>query len=423
MRAEIVVGRGNDIDRFIGWAPVSATVRLSDPAGAQGGADVIVRNHSSGGGQVAFFSAVPGNAQDQLTLTLPATGDGVAVHVAGRFTFPSINDGDAAVDVVDSASGQVIGTASLMVRVRKDATTLTAAERDRFLSALAQFNDRGLGRFSDFRNVHTQAGSPEAHFRAGFLPWHRSFLLDLERELQDIDPTVAMPYWRFDRPARSLFRRDFMGVASATGTVQFAPTNPLQSWATDGAVPGIDRTPLFDTATETAFVIDEPSTLALGGTGPSANFEDFRGLEGDPHGFAHTSFSGSISQIPTAAKDPLFFLLHANVDRLWAKWQWLRQRVDLTQTTTYTFLGAAGEPGSERTGHNVGDTMWPWNGITGGGRPPTAPGGSMAPSEQVDAPGPRPTVGSMIDYQGSRDQTSRLGFDYDDVPFEFFGSP
>ena len=113
-----------------------------------------------------------------------------------------------------------------MVRVRKDATTLTAAERDRFLSAFARFNDRGLGRFSDFRNVHTQAGSPEAHFRAGFLPWHRSFLLDLERELQDIDPTVAMPYWRFDRPARSLFRRDFMGVASATGTVQFAPTNP-----------------------------------------------------------------------------------------------------------------------------------------------------------------------------------------------------
>jgi len=43
------------------------------------------------------------------------------------------------------------------------------------------------------------------------------------------------------------------------------------------------------------------------------------GIEIDPHGYAHTSFGGWISSVPTAAKDPLFFMLHANVDRLWAK--------------------------------------------------------------------------------------------------------
>ena len=30
----------------------------------------------------------------------------------------------------------------------------------------------------------------------------------------------------------------------------------------------------------------------------------------------------------------------------------------------------------------------------------------------------RPTVGSMIDYQGQVRATERLGFGYDDVPFE-----
>ena len=265
MRAEIVLGRGNETDRFVGWAPVPVKVRLSDTTGAAGPVAVVIANHNARGGQVVFFRAVPGAATDELSLTLPVNQAAVDVHVAGRFQFPSINDRDAAIDVVETATGQIIGTTPLMVRVRKDATTLTTAERDRFISALAQFNDGGRGRFSDFRNVHTQAGDPEAHGRAGFLPWHRSFLLDLERELQRIDPSVALPYWRFDKPARKLFSRDFIGVSNANGTVQFSPTNPLQSWATDGTVPGIDRTPRFNTSTQAAFVIDETNTLALGG--------------------------------------------------------------------------------------------------------------------------------------------------------------
>jgi len=131
------------------------------------------------------------------------------------------------------------------------------------------------------------------------------------------------------------------------------------------------------------------------------------------------SFTGSISQIPTAAKDPLFFLLHANVDRLWAKWQWLNARFDVNNTSSFEPLGAAGSPGTTRVGHNSKDTMWPWNQITTAPRPSTAPGGTMAPSLLTAAPGLRPTVGSMIDYQGVRTAASRLGFDYDDVPFEF----
>jgi tyrosinase len=417
MQAEIIVGRGNDTDRFIGWVPTPAKVRLVDAGGADEAVAVVLRNHNDRGGQVIFFSAIPGDAQEELTATLPLNGTPAELHISGRFKFPSTADGDAGIDVVNVATGQVIGTTPLMVRVRKDATKLTPAERNRFLFALAKFNDGGRGRFSDFRNVHTSAGDPEAHSRAGFLPWHRSFLLDLERELQNIDPTVALPYWKFDQPARKLFNRDFIGTSSSTGTVQFSPTNPLQNWATDGTVPGIDRTPFFNTSTQSAFVSSELTTLGLGG--PGKEFVRFRAMEGDPHGDAHTSFSGSISDIPTACKDPLFFLLHANVDRLWAKWQWLNAKFDLSDVKTYTFLGAAGDPGSTRIGHNLKDTMWPWNQEDVPPRPPTAPGGTMALSPQVAGPGLTPTVGSMIDYQGVLQSASKLGFDYDDVPFEF----
>lgn len=291
-----------------------------------------------------------------------------------------------------------------MVRIRKNANRLTAGERDRFVSAFARLNNQGAGRFVDFRNMHTNAGSPEAHGAPGFLPWHRAYLLDLERELQAIDPSVALPYWRFDQPAPNLFTPAFFGVSNSLGTVQFAPNNPLQFWTTDG-VQGINRRPFFSPNTQFANVISEAQTLALG-----SQYSVFRSLEGNPHGFAHTSFGGSISEIDTAAKDPLFFLLHANVDRLWAKWQ--RQFSRFNPATAASFSGSP----NNRIGHNLSDTMWPWNGITGSPRPPTAPGGALAVSPTATAPGAPPRVRDSLDFQGRINPASRMGFDYDDVP-------
>jgi tyrosinase len=415
MRTEITInGSSNPNTNYITWSPIPCQIRLTDTDGATTPVTVRLRNQNpSVGGQVVFFSAVPGVGQDNLDLSLPVSGASINFFIAGKFGSPSTADKDAVIEVIEPSSGSVLSTTPLMVRIRKNANTLTTAERNRFVSAIATLNDRGMGKFSDFRNIHTNAGSPEAHFNAGFLPWHRAFLLDLERELQVIDPSVALPYWRFDQPAPNLFTRDFIGVADSTGTLGFSASNPLQFWVTDMS-PGIIRPPRFNTMTQSANVIDETTTLALGN-----QYLNFQTMEGDPHGLAHTSFGGFISGISTAAKDPLFFLLHANVDRLWAKWQWFNRRFDVTSTDTYNFLGSAVSPGATRIGHNLKDTMWPWNQITGSPRPPTAPGGNLPTSPLVSVPGLTPTVGDMIDYQGVVNPPSRLGFDYDDVPFEF----
>jgi len=293
------------------------------------------------------------------------------------------------------------------VRVRKNANTLTAGERDRFVAAFAQLNNQGLGRFADFRDMHTDLSDPEAHRNPGFLPWHRAYLLDLERELQAIDPSVTLPYWRFDQPAPNIFTREFLGVSNALGTVQFSAANPLRFWVTDG-VPGINRRPFFSTTSAPFGLRTEVQTLALG-----TRYRLFRSMEGNPHGSAHTSFDGSISSIGTAARDPLFFLLHCNVDRLWAKWQRQNGRFNAALAASYD----RNLPAGNRIGHNLPDTMWPWNGITGGQRPPTAPGGTLATSPAAAAPGPQPRVQDCLDYQGSVNPISRLGFDYDDIPF------
>jgi tyrosinase len=416
MRTEITIdGADAAGSSYIAWAPVHSSIKLIEENAGAESVDVVLRNQNPAqGGQILFLDTIPGEGQDHLQLRLPADGTPLDFFISGKLGRPSVEDNDAVIEAVVANTDTTLSTQALMVRIRKNANSLTEEERDHFLEAFGELNNQGMGSFRDFRDMHRDDTSLEAHGRAGFLPWHRAYLLDLERELQLIDPSVALPYWKFDEPAPNLFTRAFIGVPNNLGRSQFDPGNPLEFWATDGVVAGIERNPFFDTNTSPAFVMSEEDTLLLGG--PEDLYGDFRDMEGDPHGRAHTSFGGSISEIDTAAKDPLFFLLHVNVDRLWAKWQWLFGRFDTTDRATYEFLGKANDPGAERVGHNLNDTMWPWNQVTTTPRPPTAPGGNFPASPTDNAPGLEPTVGDMIDYQGVVNLENRLGFDYDDFP-------
>lgn len=393
--------------RFVTWAPAPCRVRVTNPAGAQGGGSPPIRitaRTTTTGGVVLFRRGTTGAFAATLNLNVPVNGTWVSFFTAGRFGRPSISLNDVTIEARQGNGNKVVGSVPCTVRIRKNANTLTNGERDRFIAAFAQLNNQGLGRFTDFRDMHTNVSSPQAHGAPGFLPWHRAYLLDLERELQAIDPSVALHYWRFDRPSPNIFTRDFLGVSDNIGTVGFSATNPLQFWVTDG-VQGITRRPFFNTNAAPGGLRTEAQTIALG-----TNYTNFRVMEGNPHGSAHTSFGGSISSIGTAARDPLFFLLHCNVDRLWAKWQQQNNRFNSAVAASYDNTPSP-------IGHNLPDTMWPWNGVTGPPRPPTAPGGTMAPSPVVSAPGLTPRVRDGLDFQGKVNAAACMGFDYDDVPF------
>ncbi len=394
---------------YLTWAPVEAKARLID--GPNGGAPVNVILRNSGvGGRLVFDTVRSDRGSGTLRLRLPADGTPVSFWVAGEFQRPSLDDGDASVEAVRSGSSEVLGSKAVMVRIRKNAEALKSTERDRFLRAFGKLNSGGAGRFRDFREMHVSTSVPEAHGNVGFLPWHRAYLLDLERELQAIDPSVALHYWRFDQPASRLFTRRFIGVPNPAGRVEFTAGHSLTSWRTDNQ-PGITRSMDFDVDAAPAGLRTEQQTLALGGNAPNATYAQFDRMEGNPHGWAHGSFGGFISSLHMAARDPLFFMLHGNVDRLWAKWQWLHRRTDPQDPNAF----APAVP--NRIGHRLGDTMWPWNGITTPPRPATAPGGGLAESDVVKAPSASPRVGEMLDYQDVGGGAP-LGFAYDDVPFE-----
>lgn len=411
MNVEIRIPGADALGRvFLTWTPVAATARLLNPVGTAP-VSVTLRNAGAGtGGRVRFATTRTHLGTPTLDLSLPISGAPVRFFVAGEFGRPSLSLGDVVIQARRTGTTTVLGRRRVTVRVRKNAQTLSAAERDRFVAAFATLNGSGAGRFRDFRDMHVSAAEDEAHGNVGFLPWHRAYLLDLERELQAIDPSVTLPYWRFDQAAPNVFTRDFMGVSNSLGRVEFAPGHPFTTWRTDGAL-GITRSPQFPTGSAPPGLRTEAQTIALGGAAPNAAYADFDVMEGNPHGSAHVRFGGFISSIPTAARDPLFFMLHANVDRLWAKWQWVHMRT--SPADARAFAPAA----FNRVGHRLPDTMWPWNGVTQPPRPSTAPGGSFPPSRSTTAPGVNPIVRSMIDYQAVG-RRPPLAFAYDDVPFE-----
>ncbi len=428
------------LDDYLTWSPVVMGVKLAQPHPA-GPVTVTLRNMSASGGQLVFGPApassapvpVPTQTTQQITLAADGTTWSDAV-VAGSFGHASTRDKDAVVEVASAT--QVLGREGVMVRIRKNAESLTDEERDRFLRTLLRHHQLSTTNYATAQQIHTLvANNVQGHGGPAFLPWHRAFVLQLERELQAVDPGVALPYWRSGAPAPKVFSLDFMGVSDANpnwgldGYAHFSATNPLQFWVVpvNGTnYTGIRRRPSFSPSqaagqmvgTTPVRVLNDIETVAL--PGDYAAWE--MPMENDPHGMAHVYAGGSsvgwIRLVSISVADPLFFLHHANVDRQWALWQSANPvRFDSTQAAAYQPAGVRTGTQCGDIGSHLWDTMWPWNDQTSTCWPASAPGEQFP--QTVDAlltiPA-RPRPADVLDYRRSPLNSSGVGFGYDDIP-------
>ena len=422
------------IDDYVTWSPTWARARLINRGVVRDSLLVVLQNmDTTRGGQLRFalaqspWPAATTATSPSITVGLRADGSWTPFVIAGAFGHPSIRDKDAVIEAREvRKDGVVLGRHALMVRVRKNANTLSAEERDRFLRALAKLN-LVFGTYAPFQLIHSVTNGAtypsQAHHRAAFLPWHRAFLLRLERELQAVDPAVTLPYWRFDQPAPNVFNEEFMGVSDQPipnqNVVRFAPDNPLRVWAILG-LPGVLRRPAYLPTQAPSGLNDELTTLALG----AGVYGSFRFMENNPHDPAHTTTGGPgnwLYSISTAVQDPLFFLLHTNVDRLWAKWEYTYGRYDPSDVNVYSPQGSHPVGTCPDLGHYLLDTMWPWNGATSPTdpcRPSTAPDGPLPlTTPGLFTPPPQPRPFDLIEYRMHALNISGMGFAYDDVPF------
>lgn len=230
---------------------------------------------------------------------------------------------------------------------------------------------------------NNSAGRNSAHRGPIFLPWHRVMMMLLEQNLQRVlgDNNFGLPYWDWatdgelsaskQKTARiwSVNCMGGQGSPIITGPFAFQSNNPT-SWrvritaTVEGALVSVNRGMRRSFATSGVTTL--PKKLAVN-QALSLNYYDranwdtasagFRNrLEGwssnaNPpetglHNRVHVWVGGDM--LPsTSPNDPIFYLNHCNIDRLWESWMRVHGRVYQPSMASGSFL----------SGHRIDDAI------------------------------------------------------------------
>ncbi|HEY9420845.1 MAG TPA: tyrosinase family protein [Thermoanaerobaculia bacterium] len=222
-----------------------------------------------------------------------------------------------------------------------------------------------------------------------FLSWHRMYLYYFERILRKAsgDPNFALPFWDYTNPAQRAIPEPLRNPANAQNPLFVAERNP---GINEGAQIPASATTFTQAMNFTNFTSPAGSGLSFGGqrVAQPVHFGGVFGqIESQPHNIIHVLVGGQegwMSDPNLAARDPIFWLHHANIDRLWNVWKareggrvdptdqnWLNQvfvffdengqRVEMTgqqvvdsaQQLKYTYAeGSGDEPGLQGVGED-----------------------------------------------------------------------
>lgn len=173
-----------------------------------------------------------------------------------------------------------------------------------------------------------------------FLPWHRGYLLAFEKVVRAAIVELggpegwALPYWNYFKAGQGALPPAFASRDWPDGE----GTNPLfveQRWG-----PLDDGNVFVPVSAVNLAAMNEPVFTGVsngGSTGFGGVDTGFRhggsphgGIESQPHDMTHgliggampgnPNFGGVMSDPRTAGLDPIFWLHHANIDRLWDSW-------------------------------------------------------------------------------------------------------
>lgn len=145
------------------------------------------------------------------------------------------------------------------------------------------------------------------HWTPHFLSWHRMYLFHFEAMVREAcgDASFTLPYWNYSAGTQRTIPEAFRVPDNPGNALFHANRNPSLN---DPNNPW--RLSPFEVETESAL-------------GETYFFQFQNALEETPHGSVHVAIGGSMGTTSGAARDPIFWLHHANIDRLWEAW--LRQ--------------------------------------------------------------------------------------------------
>lgn len=285
------------------------------------------------------------------------------------------------------------------MRVRKNLRSLNEDEKQVLVKALLTLKKEG--HYDHFVHAHMAVMHPTvlsfephdpeyrngAHRGSSFLPWHREFLLQLEEALRSVDSSIDLPYWDWtedaamsDPTTAPIWSEGFMGgngVESDDWRVASGPfANSAGNWPIppDHDGPALRRQfgqmlPSLPTKEDLALALAErfydtpsynnsPFTLGF-----RNRLEGWITQRGDSrvktpgsqlHNRVHLWVGGSMAPM-SSPNDPVFFLHHCFVDKVWADWQ-EKQRNERPEAAPHYAPEQEGPPG-----HNLDDVIRPWS--------------------------------------------------------------
>jgi tyrosinase len=200
---------------------------------------------------------------------------------------------------------------------RKDQADLTDCEKERYICAFNMLNNDGtLGALVDIHHEnHAQ------HTNARLLPWHRVYLYLFEEALHNYHPDVCIPYWDWNQAGQQQIPAWLSGVHPTVQT----PTRTINVTRSPGAESWLAST-----------VSSVPTALA------KTNYGDFSSPINGIHGGVHIWVGGTMSDASVSPADPIFWLHHANLDRLW--WKWYQSAAGNQQNPPLTGADALMDP-------------------------------------------------------------------------------
>ncbi|KII86645.1 hypothetical protein PLICRDRAFT_30890 [Plicaturopsis crispa FD-325 SS-3] len=211
----------------------------------------------------------------------------------------------------------------------------------------------------DFVYVHMDLNT-RIHFTGFFLPWHRFYVSSYEAALKEkCSFTGTSPYWNWSMDASSFYESSMFKEADTTsGMGGWGNLSDDTQISTGGFASGYDLSyPSFhrlrrnytlepwadvtsdlfpdpDKMANTSFTISEMTKLITGYKGDFKGFQTYFEAPEGAHSMVHEIMGGDLGgQCPEnapanctagptwSANEPLFWLHHAMVDKVWYDWQ------------------------------------------------------------------------------------------------------
>jgi tyrosinase len=149
-----------------------------------------------------------------------------------------------------------------------------------------------------------------------FLPWHRMYVCYFEAIIRAVlhDPTFSLPYWNYSVPAGAPLPKEFRMQNDPLWGPLFRPNRRAAVNAGQPIFNGIGTAMDINPAT----VLNQANYLPTGNAISGFN----QGLDQGVHGSVHVVVGNSqgMGQVPWAANDPIFWMHHCNIDRIWVSW-------------------------------------------------------------------------------------------------------